>query len=106
MTQSHPILAPLVRGLSALTAALLLVTACKTLVPAFKSVDAVCIAGRLSQAQADAINATPWEAGGRREPAKMNDRVLREECSECLKSFTLGGENRELCRLVLEALRE
>lgn len=54
-----------------------------------KKIDSICVEGRLSQAQAEAINELPWEkcpgyrraANGKCE-ADLNDRIIARECSE------------------------
>ena len=97
-------------GLSmvACVVALFALTNCSTLLPFTKKVDDVCVAGRLSQEQADAINTMTWEAGGTRAAVKVDDRVLRMECSECLKSFTQGKDrgDRSQCGDVIKGLRQ
>jgi hypothetical protein len=52
--------------------------------------DRVCIEGRISEAQAEAINELPWKkcAGGTCE-ADLNDRVIARECSEFLRKWAL-----------------
>lgn len=64
-------------------------------------IDDLCFAGKLSQAQADAVNSTPWEEPGERPDKGMNedfcearapepcvqkgDRVMARQCSNLIR---------------------
>lgn len=60
-----------------------------------KAIDSVCVEGRLSQLQVDAINALPWDKcpGYRQREnggcwADVKDRVVIRECSEFSRFVT------------------
>ena len=65
---------------------------CRTVAQEF---DRACVEGRLSAAQAEAINAQDWEKCPKYRSglclAAPGDRVIRRECSELLRSLTYGG---------------
>ena len=65
-----------------------------TIVALGSSIDGVCVEGRLSVAQAEALNSLPWgKCPGYRNgncKAEERDRVLVGECSEFSKTLSLG----------------
>ncbi len=61
-----------------------------------KEFDRACVEGRLSAAQAEAINAQDWEKCPKYRNgvclAARDDRVIRRECSELLRDLTYGED--------------
>ena len=52
--------------------------------------DRVCIEGRISHAQAEAINERHWEqCPGGTCYAEINDRIIARECSEFMRKYAL-----------------
>ena len=57
--------------------------------PTFKGIDKICVAGRISGEQADAVNSLQWQKYNQI-GAGPGDRIVKKECSELLKLVTQG----------------